>query len=330
MSSKLEAISLTSDDGHNPPEDTNENADESCRSELDEPIWLSIQDFDLLGVTHQQKQFAEHLVSLFNGIKDEMNNPLASELAEFLPNAWKNWTAQVRKPNFATQDVFYSELRGTHGGRKILYYPHWFFMAACWGPAHFQLAPIRKDMSALWGVEFPTSSVFYPANIPAWRQKALFFGKRAEDTSFHEMEDRVEGFKAAIEDVDKPSIIEALTEYAPGLRNKAAYGNDAKELRNQLRDTRKQLEETQGKLEGTQTQLRNAKERLRIAEERIEDTERQLRETKTKCDSLCSKDDLITTNRRVDKVVETCALVLSILTTPGGEKRGREKQQAGD
>lgn len=164
-------------------------------------------------------------------------------------------------------------------------------------------------------------------NLPAWRQKALFSGKRPEDTSFHEMEDRVEEFKAAIEDVDKPSIMDALTGYAPGLRRKAAYGHYVKDLREDLKDTRQQLQVAQDQLKDTQTQLRNAEERLDNIREDLRRAEDRLQETKTKYDNLCSKDDLMATNRRVDKLVETCAVVLGILTAPGGEKREREEEQ---
>ncbi|KAL2689159.1 hypothetical protein Neosp_003211 [[Neocosmospora] mangrovei] len=321
MSSETKDTGPTYDGVQNLPADKNENADSGSLSEADESVKLSVEDFNLLGAARRDSELAQDIVRSFNIIKDNMDEPLASELAEFLPDAWRRW-CQDPKVNLITQHSFYNQLRGTQGHTKRLCYPQWFFLAAAFGASHPTLAPIREDMSALWGVSFPADQIFYPANVPAWRQEALFSGKRPKDTSFHEMEDRVEGFKAAIEDVDKPSIMDALTQYAPGLRGKAAYGHYVKDLREDLKDTRQQLQVAQDQLKDTQTQLRNAEERLDKIQEDLRRAEERLQET-----NLCSKDDLMATNRRVDKLVETCAVLLGILTAPGGEKREREEEQ---
>ncbi|KAJ4328612.1 hypothetical protein N0V84_000971 [Fusarium piperis] len=181
-----------------------------------------------------------------------MDKSLALELAEFLPKAWEQ--TRLSKAQSPPEHEFYKRMRGIERNQKEPYYPFWFFLAARWGADHPTLAPIHKDMSNLWDIEFPTTS----------------------------MKDRVRGFKAAIESADKPSVIEAVTEYAPDLPSKAMYVAD-------------RLQDTVGELQDTRKKLKK--------------------------DIESSNNDLAATNLRMDKVMDTCALVLSIFATAEGEKR---------
>lgn len=52
------------------------------------------------------------------------------------------------------------------------------YLATWWGPGHPDLEAIRNDMSALWGVEFPTDAMFYPSNLSQEDQKMLYLDIR--------------------------------------------------------------------------------------------------------------------------------------------------------
>ncbi|KAI8682046.1 hypothetical protein NCS55_00458900 [Fusarium keratoplasticum] len=242
-----------------------------------------------------------------------MDKLLAIELAEFLPKAWEqSLFSKVKSPE---EHEFYRKMRGTARNQKELYYPYWFFLAAVWGPSHPSLTKIRNDMAALWGVEFPKTYIHYPYGILVERQKALFHGGRESFTPLCEIQRRAQGFKAAIEGVGRPSVIEAVTQHAPALLNKAVPADDVESLYQKLKDTQEQLHKTQGQLKETQKRLQETNGELQEARKKL------------KNDIETSNKELAATNRRVDKVVDTCALVLSILTTPGGEKRKLQPEQ---
>ncbi|UPK90836.1 hypothetical protein LCI18_001771 [Fusarium solani-melongenae] len=170
-------------------------------------------------------------------------------------------------------------------------------------------------MALLWKVEFPTGFLIYPFGIPIERQQTLFHGGLQNPTPLREIQRRAQSFKAAIEGVGKPSVIEAVTDYAPALLNKALHTGDIGPLHQELKDTREQLRETQGQLKETQKRLQETNKELQEARKQFEK------------DILSSNKELAATNRRVDKVVDTCALVLSLLTTSGGEKRKHQPEQ---
>lgn len=320
MPSANQPINSSSNVVRNPPTDANGN---QGGSSLGDSVELSLADFKLNGSTSRDQEFATKLVACFDSVKRKMNRPLAEELAKFLPVAWGE--SRLNRVGFPAQHKFYISLRRGSTGSKDLYYPHWFYMAIRWGPDHPTLAPLRKDMSTLWNFEFPKYSVIFPGNIPTWRQKLLFHGKRADSTPLSEMEDRIQGFKAAIEGTDKPSIIEAVAEYAPGLLNKAVHNDGVESLDKKLEDTQKQLQKTREELTEAQGQLKKTGEQLKATQDQLQKTEQKCNVLEKNAEN--SNKDLAATNRRVDKAMETCALVLSILTAPGGEKRKAKSEQ---
>ncbi|RSL49692.1 hypothetical protein CEP54_012285 [Fusarium duplospermum] len=298
-----------------PRSGANGNQGESSRLEFGESVKLSLADFKLDGLSTVDRTRAQNFVMIFNIIKICLLKPLADELAEFLPKAWEQ--SLPPKSSLPTEHGFYKRMRGTERNQKELYYPYWFFLAVTWGAFHPDLSPIRKDMAALWGLDSPHSFIFYPTGIPVGRHTALFHGGLQDPTPLCEIQRRAQGFKAAIEGAGNPSVIEAVKEYAPTLLNKAAHTDDMESLHRKLKDTHEQLQKTQGQLKETQKRLQETNDEL------------QKTRKKLKNDTENSNKDLAAVNRRVDKVVDTCALVLSILTTPGGEKRKLNPEQDG-
>lgn len=276
-------------------------------SEKGWPVKLSLSAFKLDSSAPLNRTHAIQLIYTFNSISFGMERSLALELAEFLPKAVEQ--SPISKVKLPTEHEFYKRLRGIECSQKDLYYPYWVFLAAHWGAGHPSLDPIRKDMSKLWEVEFRTTTITYPGDMPVERQKAHFHGRLFDSSPLGEIQRRAQGFKAAIEGDGKPSVIEAVTDYAPTLLNKAVLAGDGNSLHRMLRDTQEQLQKTQGQLRETQ--------------KRLQDTAGELQETrkKHKNDIERSSKDLAATNLRVDKVMDTCALVLGILTAPEGEKR---------
>ncbi|RTE81736.1 hypothetical protein BHE90_003732 [Fusarium euwallaceae] len=278
-------------------------------------IELSVSAFDLDRSSTIGRTLATQLIKTFNNIKIIMDKALASELAEFLPRAWEQHV--LSKVNFPAKHDFYKRMRGSGRDQKELYYPYWFFLAVTWGVNHPSLLPIRKDMAALWGVGFPDIYSIYPPGIPAERQRVFFHGGPEKPIPLLQMERRAQDFKAVIEGVGRPSVIEAVTKYAPALLKKAVPNDEVESLQRKLKDTQEQLQKTQGQLNDTQ-------KRLRETNDELQETRKKL-----KSDTESSSKDIAAVNLRVDKVVDTCALVLSILTTPGGEKRTLEAEQDG-
>ncbi|KAM0424947.1 hypothetical protein ACHAPT_009748 [Fusarium lateritium] len=307
----------------NPPKPANEDEDESSRPEFDDSVKLSLDDFRFADSSSYNRWLSGRLVDSFNKVKPGMDKTLACELAKFLIKAWEKFLHPPTGHEYLNQ--LRIKLQGSKIGWKTLYYPHWFLFAIHMGPGHLAQEPIRQDMSALWGVEFPVNSVFYPADIPVDRQKALFRGGQDEPSPLLKITDRVEDFKAAI-DVDQRSIIEAVAEYAPALLNKAVRNDNVDSLKQQLDETREQLQRTREQLQGSQEQFQKTQEQLQKTQEQLQDTQKQCKDLEGKVES--SNNDLAAMNRRVDKVVDTCALVLSILTAPTGGERALKSEQA--
>ncbi|EEU37171.1 uncharacterized protein NECHADRAFT_78363 [Fusarium vanettenii 77-13-4] len=284
----------------------NRSASSSSRPEFGSSVELSLSTFidesSTIGRT-----LAVQLIVTFNKIKKDMERSLARELAEFLPKAWEQFVSSNLKGP-PTEHDYYKRMQGIERSQKELYYPYWFFLAAAFGVYHPTLAPIRKDMEALWGVQFPDNYIHWPPGIPTERQKALFHGGPENPTPLCKIQRRAQGFKAAIQDAGRPSVIEAVTQYAPALLNQAVSTGDVESLHRKLKDTQEQLQKTQAQLQETQ-------KRLRETSGELEKTRKKL-----KTDIETSNKELAATNLRVDKVVDTCALVLSILAPPGGEK----------
>ncbi|KAF4331926.1 hypothetical protein FBEOM_14293 [Fusarium beomiforme] len=291
------------------------------------------------------------LVAGFQTIRGHMTPLLAQELLRFLTTTWKSdrdgraWTAESPKNH-----RLFSELRGHGVAPKHLNYGFWFYMAAWWGPGHPALGPIRNDMSQLWGVEFPDDTLYYPAGLGVKDQKMLFAG--IADGSAHaiqrpagkprdtEMQVRVRDIRQKINETP----VEDLFGTIPSIITRR-HGMDS----NHLALMKSKLASTRKELETSKQTVTSLTQDLKSLELEHENTRRLLNEktqhfqatiNQLQCESKCSKDACIELNNRTDileaklaeankraeKAVETCALVLGILSSPGGEKRKRDEK----
>ncbi|RSL45924.1 hypothetical protein CEP53_010544 [Fusarium sp. AF-6] len=222
---------------------------------------------------------------------------------------------------------------------KKLHYHYWFFLAIRWSPGHASFIPIRKDMATLWGVDFPATHVSYPEGIPLSRQKMLFFGVSPDSPSLCEIKTRARGFKEAIAQSNATSIIKAVTEHAPTLLHKAAVtptNKDVELLKLELKTTHENLQQTRKELHDVRAEFSRLEDMVKavcdtytnkIAVVEMETSRVEERAMQVDCEVFLLGEQITTLDRRVDKVTDTSALVLSILTAPGGEKREREEEE---
>ncbi|KAM0211875.1 hypothetical protein ACHAQD_007511 [Fusarium lateritium] len=116
-------------------------------------------------------------VAGFQVIEDHVAPLLADELLKLLVDSWledqRHGFDQTTAPK---EHHFHSILTSEDRSIKSLNFGYWFYLATWWGPGHPGLEAIRKDMSALWSVEFPTDAMFYPPGISHKDQKRLYAG----------------------------------------------------------------------------------------------------------------------------------------------------------
>ncbi|KAM0548460.1 hypothetical protein ACHAPJ_009946 [Fusarium lateritium] len=314
------------------------------------------------------------LVAGFQDIEPNMNQDLATLLVESLKKAW-NTTLVCSCPSkekLASQ-WHYKRLCGLDGNGRDLYYPSWFFLAAWLGPGHPYLKRIRKEMSELWGVEFPTDAIIYPKGLPAETQKTLFYGNSMTAKRENTIEGRAQDIKRTINNSSIEDLAATITGL-PNMLNNTGSATDSGEvgsLKRQLADTRNELKETRDQVDSMKKEiaglkttrnqvdslitelkdLKNSRDQFSTLKQELNDlqisTNRQLqdlreditntkaklsavgelaRQTKNEEEVLSDRvgglgDRLTTTDKQVEKTVETCALVLSILSAPGGHKR---------
>ncbi|KAF5660157.1 hypothetical protein FHETE_9130 [Fusarium heterosporum] len=268
----------------------------------------------------------------FQVIEEHMAPSVAEELVDFLANSWKTYIDIHYEGPSPTGQKAYHALLGLNNEKKLLSYCLWFYLAAWYGPGHPDLQSIRQEMSNLWGVEFPTDTIIYPANISVENQEKLFYGipvdikpnlqalpsvSQVRDT---EMQDRIQDFKNTLETTPVEDLARIISQRMP-TRAETADRKEIDSLKAQLATTRSELERTRKDVSGLESKL---------------DKEKAIRQADyLKFDKQLSKSNkreknleglIADTNRRVDKAMETCALLLSIVSAPGGEKRKRDDQ----
>ncbi|KAM0340734.1 hypothetical protein ACHAPU_010325 [Fusarium lateritium] len=270
---------------------------------------------------------------------------VADELVNFLADSWKSYMgADFEVPNPVAQRP-YDILLGLNDERKLLSYSFWFYLAAWYGPGHPDLQHIRQEMSAFWGAEFPTDAIIYPANFSVCDQKKLFAGIPVDLTlnpraslptpslptpslptaslpiisasSDTEMQVRVQDFKEIFEKTPVKDLAKAISQKMPNIPE-----TDASEI-----DSLKaQLDATRRELENTQKELSSLEKRSQKSLEVAIDAECQYQQEFTEGHVKGLEGKLAETNQRVDKAMEICALLLGIVSAPGGEKRKRDDQ----
>ncbi|KAF5019845.1 hypothetical protein F66182_8124 [Fusarium sp. NRRL 66182] len=295
----------------------------------------------------------------FQIIEKNMCAFLAQALVEVLVKTWDqdtllgSWGSKT-----PALHPFYAKLRGHDGSEKSLHYPYWFYLAAWWGPGHPALESIRRDMSELWGVEFPEDAIVYPADVGVKSQKRLFAGI-PHDHKSQARQDRVQELKRTIENTPVEGLADVISAQLPVILNKPrrdSSANGFESVKEELESIGTNLAIARDKVDGLQNNMANFQadvNDLRARQETHDSaldalgkdkdaTDRNLDNLKTELDTLKAEnrasneksehmetrvkdleDKLVKANKRAEKAVETCALVLSLLETPGADKRKR-------
>ncbi|RBA17688.1 hypothetical protein FPRO05_11403 [Fusarium proliferatum] len=248
----------------------------------------------------------------------------------------------------------YQRLAGKHGIKKQLGYPDWFFLAAWLGPGHPFLESIRKDMSDVWGVEFPTDAIIYPAIVNRETEERLFNGEITPSTNEESLEERAKAIMKTINESSVNGLSAAIKDHLPdafkdfGDSNRmhtletslASTNRDLEHARKQVNSLEKELAESktlQAKTKNDIETLRKELKQLKAAQGSTNNVKKDLgvlRATVTGMEAkvLKGERDMITLRNEVaqsaekaEKAVETGALVLSVLSASGGQKRKRDE-----
>ncbi|KAF4993257.1 hypothetical protein FGRMN_6621 [Fusarium graminum] len=268
----------------------------------------------------------------FQIIEEHMAPSVAEELVNFLTNSWRSHIDELYEVPSPTGQRAYDALLGLNNEKKLLSYCLWFYLAAWYGPGHPDLQSIRREMSDLWGVEFPTDRIIYPTNISVENQEKLFYGiptdikpnlpalssvGQVRDT---EMQDRIQDFKNTLETTSVEDLARTISQRMP-TGTETADTKEIDTLKAQLATTRRELGRTRKDVSNLQSKL--DKERAICQSDHIEFHKQHSKSEKREKEL----EGMITeTNQRVDKAMETCALLLSIVSAPGGSKRKRGGQ----
>ncbi|CVL11873.1 hypothetical protein FPRO06_07889 [Fusarium proliferatum] len=334
---------------------------------------LHHHDFSTVSRPRHDERLIDDIIAAFNEVAKTMTHDLAVILKRAVLETWKDSSTRgpVRKAKMVTKWP-YQMLTGTYWYRKLLYYPHWFFMAAWLGPGHPYLQSIRKDMSDLWGVEFPTDAIIYPKFVPIETQMSLFYGKPAKPTTPKEVsvEERAKAIKKTIDDSTINGLSAAIKEHIPDdlngfgdstrMRaletNLASTNRDLEEARKKVNNLEKELAESKtlqanmnGELERTKNDmgaLRQEIQLLKTAQTDIVKKEHEalwatLAQHSTSCEKRAAgieakvlkgekdtntlRNEVAHSAEKAEKALETGALVLSVMSTSGGQKRKRDE-----
>ncbi|KAF5548308.1 hypothetical protein FPHYL_9985 [Fusarium phyllophilum] len=308
-------------------------------------------------------QHADHLfqsfMAAFSDVEQTMARDLADKLKEAILQTWKHFptTGPTYKANVIAR-VPYKKLTGTHGFKKQLHYPDWFIMAVWLGPGHPLLQSIRKDMSDLWGLQFPTDAIVYPKFVHIKTQESLFHGNPAtapEDDGLA-LEERAKAIKKTIDDSPVNGLSAAIKGHLPGMLSDSLSGTRLYGLEMRLASTNHELEDARKQVNDLEKQLAESKASQARAQEKTSSDMETLRKeiqllkaarasnTKKDVEALRAtvagmeakalkgekkveeemntlRSEVAQSAEKAEKAVETGALVLSVLSNPGGQKR---------
>lgn len=316
---------------------------------------LHHHDFPTSYRLEHDERLIDDIIAAFNEVAKTMTHDLAVKLKRAVLEAWKHsWTkGPVRKAKVVTKWL-YEILSGTNYRDKLLYYPYWFFMATWLGPGHPYLQSIRKDMSDLWGVEFPTDAIIYPAILNRETKEKLFNGEIAPATNEESLDERAKAIMKTINASSVNGLSAAIKDHLPdafkdfGDSNRmhtletslASTNRDLEHARKQVNSLEKELAESktlQAKTKNDIETLRKELKQLKAAQGSTNNVKKDLgvlRATVTGMEAkvLKGERDMITLRNEVaqsaekaEKAVETGALVLSVLSASGGQKRKRDE-----
>ncbi|KAF5964437.1 hypothetical protein FCOIX_13418 [Fusarium coicis] len=322
-------------------------------------LHLHTNDFPVSLATLHADRLFDNIVAAFRTVEQTMATDLVVKLIQAVAQLWKTVITQgpIGRAKVRAQTP-YRKLTGL-AGPKQLYYPYWFFMAVWLGPGHPFLKSIRRDMSDLWGVEFPTDAIMCPKFIPIEAQMELFYGRPAKPTTPDEasIEERAKAIKKTINESSVNGLSAAIKDHLPndlnGLgdstrmqleSNLTSTNRELKDARKQINDLEKQLADAkasqaraQEKTNSDMETLRNEIKQLKGAQgstnkfKKVVETLRGtvasldakvlVGEKKVEQEMNALRSEVAQSAEKAEKAVETGALVLSVLSTPGGQKR---------
>ncbi|SPJ73517.1 uncharacterized protein FTOL_03247 [Fusarium torulosum] len=119
----------------------------------------------------------DSFVAGFQVIENNIAPLLVDELVKFLVDTWREDQRDGSEKSLTPKEHrLYNTLTSKDEATKSLNYAYWYYLAAWYGPGHPDLKTIRNDISAVWGVDFPTDAMFYPHGISDKHQKRLYAG----------------------------------------------------------------------------------------------------------------------------------------------------------
>nr|RBQ84468.1 hypothetical protein FVER53263_13140 [Fusarium verticillioides] len=309
---------------------------------------------------------SKSIIAAFKEVQQTMPLDLALRLKQAVMQTMKTTPnmGSISKTKVSSM-MPYQRLAGEHGIEKQVGYPDWFFMAAWLGPGHPFLEDIRKDMSDVWGVEFPTDEIIYPMIMNRETEVRLFNGEIAPTPNEDSIEERAKTIKKKINDSTVNGLSAAIKDHLPDAlkhfgdadsvyaseKSLASTNRELEDARKQVTNLEKQLAESKASQaraqETTNSELQKNKSDMKTLRKEIKQLKaaqnstnsfkrvvEALRETVAGLDARVLfgekkvEQEMNALRRKVaqsaekaEKAVETGALVLSVLSTPGGQKR---------
>jgi hypothetical protein len=297
-------------------------------------------------------RLCDSIIAAFREVEQKMPYELAQCLKVAVKLTMKTTTTTgcISKTKVSAM-MPYQKLAGKYGIEKQLCYPDWFFMAAWLGPGHPFLEDIRKDMSDVWGVEFPTDEIIYPMIVDRKTEDKLFMGEVAPTPKGDSIEERAKTIKKTINESSVNSLSAAIKDHLPDAFKNFSDASKVHTLENSLASTNRELEDARKKANNLEKQLIETKaaqektsrdmdtlrkeiKQLNAAHGSTENVKKVVEalrvalrqqvtgiEAKVEKDMRTLRNEVAESAEKAEKAVETGALVLSVLSTPGGQKR---------
>ncbi|KAF4422107.1 hypothetical protein FACUT_10814 [Fusarium acutatum] len=193
---------------------------------------------------HTAGRLTESIITAFKEVEQTMPLDLAVKLKEALVQTIRitPTTGCISKAKVSTM-MPYQRLVGIHGIKKQLGYLDWFFMAVWLGPGHPFLESIRKDMSDLWGVQFPTDEIIYPKIFNIETEKRLFYGEITTAPSQDSIEERAKTIRKTINDSSVNGLSAAIKDHLPDALKDFGGASKVYALEKSLVSTIRELED---------------------------------------------------------------------------------------
>ncbi|KAF5634243.1 hypothetical protein F52700_5965 [Fusarium sp. NRRL 52700] len=328
-------------------------------------IQIHRRELGAVHATRHAEKLSDFIIAAFSEVEQTMAPATAVALKQVALQFWTRSSTKgsISKANL-TQMPCYEILTGTNGYKKQLCYEYWFCFAVWLGPGHPFLESIRKDMSHLWGVQFPTDTIIYPKSIPLEAQIDLFYGNPVIAPNQDSIEERAKAIKKSIDESTVDDLSAAIKGHLPDNLNRdstrmqtletslASTNRELLGAKNQVRNLENQLAEAkafqarasiaQDKTNSDMATLRKETQQLKITQtkdiqtlwatltqhsasfqQRVAEIEAKVLngEKRVQNEFVLVRSEVAQSAEKAEKAVETGALVLSVLSTPGGQKR---------